>query len=596
MAASQGEMQGRLPSLAKYEIIEEIGHGGMATVYRARDPRLARDVAIKVIHPHLRDSTEIAHRFHIEAQAVAKLRHPNIVEVFDVSDARDREQYLVVELVRGRTLRQVLAERSPMPPEIAAAIALELTAALTHAHDAGVVHRDIKPENVLIETGANAVKIKLTDFGIAKLLDAKGVTSTGQVLGSPAHMAPEQIEGGEVDARNDVFGLGVLLYECMVGHLPFEGTNPAQVLRRVLDGDYAPAEHEHQSVGRAWSGQLDRALARNVAERTPSAAEMRAALEGELARLGITDPPAEISAYMAGPDAYEAAHARSMIERLTALAQRARAKGDVLTAACDYNRALSYAPADPALLRIVGAMHRERSRGELLRRAAPAVGLLLAAGALGYGVSRSVTGRRPAMTDAGAAAVVAIASLPDASLLVSVAPEPPSFDAQAPPVRTAPTVMRAPLPAPLPNARQLSFVRVMPVAGVVVTIDDGQPINIGAGSTLPIDTRPHVLRFACVLQDACEPDTRTIAAGSFAGDLAIELKIRPATLLVLGQPDGHYYIDDYASIDVRAGVPARVPVSRAVNNYVTVIDRDSKREQKVNLSAGKEARVTFAAP
>jgi serine/threonine-protein kinase len=120
-----------------------------------------------------------------------------------------------------------------MPPEIAALIAVELGQALAHAHAHGVIHRDLKPENVLIET-TDAVKIQLTDFGIAKILDAQGVTSTGQVLGSPAHMAPEQIEGGEVDARADVFGLGVLLYECMVGHLPFEGKNPAQVLRRVL--------------------------------------------------------------------------------------------------------------------------------------------------------------------------------------------------------------------------------------------------------------------------------------------------------------------------------------------------------------------------
>src|SRR5450631_533241 len=136
----------RFPQLTKYDVIEEIGHGGMAAVYRARDPRLGRDVAIKVIHPHLRDSAEVAHRFQVEAQAVAKLRHPNIVEVFDVSGEDDKEQYLVVELVRGRTLRKVLSDRSPLPPEVAAAIALQLLAALEHAHEEGVVHRDIKPE------------------------------------------------------------------------------------------------------------------------------------------------------------------------------------------------------------------------------------------------------------------------------------------------------------------------------------------------------------------------------------------------------------------------------------------------------------------
>src|SRR4029077_7633049 len=126
--------------------------------------------------------------------------------------------------------------------------------------------RDIKPENVIVEHTPSAaegerVKVKLTDFGIAKLLDAQGVTSTGQVLGSPAHMAPEQIEGGEVNARADVFGLGVLLYECMVGPLPFEGKTPAQVLRRVLEGAYEPADREKPTVGGRWAKILARALA-----------------------------------------------------------------------------------------------------------------------------------------------------------------------------------------------------------------------------------------------------------------------------------------------------------------------------------------------
>ncbi len=202
----------RAPQLAKYEVLEELGHGGMATVYRARDRRLGREVAVKVIHPHLRDSQEVVSRFNAEAKAVAKLRHPNIVDVYDVSEPDEADQYLVVALVRGTTLRKLLQERGAMPPEVAAAVGLELLAALAHANSNGVVHRDVKPENVLVERRPSSsspatderapepsgprVAVRLTDFGIAKLLDAQGVTSTGQVLGSPAHMAPEQIEGG----------------------------------------------------------------------------------------------------------------------------------------------------------------------------------------------------------------------------------------------------------------------------------------------------------------------------------------------------------------------------------------------------------------
>ena len=139
------------PSIEKYELLEEIGHGGMATVYRARDQRLQRDVAVKLIHRHLRENKEVSARFVSEAQAVAKLRHRNIVQVFDVSGEETADRYLVVELVRGPTLRELLNQHHPMPPEIAAGVALEVAAALTHAHENGVIHRDIKPENVLVD-------------------------------------------------------------------------------------------------------------------------------------------------------------------------------------------------------------------------------------------------------------------------------------------------------------------------------------------------------------------------------------------------------------------------------------------------------------
>src|SRR5215510_1760230 len=246
----------------------------MATVYRARDRRLERDVAVKVIHRHLRENKEVAARFVSEARAVAKLKHPSIVEVYDVSDEADEERYLVVEFVPGTTLRKLLAERGHMPAEVAAAMGLEIGAALEHAHAQGVIHRDVKPENVLVDLServvstresqerpadAEAGRVKIDDFGIAKLLEAQGVTSTGQVLGSPAHIAPEQIEGGDLTARADVFGMGVLLYECMVGRLPFDGKNPAQVLRRVLEGAFTPADRARPTIGSGLGVIVDRA-------------------------------------------------------------------------------------------------------------------------------------------------------------------------------------------------------------------------------------------------------------------------------------------------------------------------------------------------
>jgi serine/threonine protein kinase len=376
------------PELVKFELLDEIGHGGMATVYRARDLRLGREVAVKLIHPHLRENKEVAARFVAEARAVAKLRHPGIVEVFDVSDAADKERYLVAELVRGPSLRKILADHPEMPPEIGACFGALLSDALAHAHQAGIVHRDVKPENVLVETDAarELAHVKLTDFGIAKILDAQGVTSTGQVLGSPAHMAPEQIEGGNVDVRTDVFSLGVLIYECMAGRLPFEGKNPAQVLKKVLECTYAPADRQRQTVGARWSALVSGAIAREPDRRYPEVKAFGAALRRELSEDGIVDPAKEIYRYLHDPKAYEQAFVPALVERLIARAQRARRKRDVQAAAADLNRAVAYRPDDPELLRQVTSLAQGQWRRLAIRRAAMVAGaVVLVAGGVPLG-------------------------------------------------------------------------------------------------------------------------------------------------------------------------------------------------------------------
>jgi serine/threonine-protein kinase len=417
-----------LPRLEKYELLEEIGHGGMATVYRGRDRRLGREVAVKVIHRHLRDNAEVATRFIAEARAAASLKHRGIVEVYDVSAEDDREKYLVAELVRGVTLRRLLSQHRDMPAEIGAAIVLEVCDAIQHAHESGIVHRDVKPENVLVELpchrdegasspgalaadappglrsvsdeestdgdGARAappaassrrdggVIVKITDFGIAKVLDAQGVTSTGQVLGSPAHMAPEQIEGGEIDVRTDVFAIGVLLYEALVGHLPFEGKNPAQVLRRVLEGEYAPVDVERPEVGTRWANVVRGALALTPAERTPSPAVLAEQIRDELRAVGIRDPHAEIAAYFDDPEPYRDRHRARLVQRLLTRGEKARKKGDVPGAAADLNRALALAPQDPDIQRRVLELSRGRGRRAAARKVA-----LIGAGSLVLGVA-----------------------------------------------------------------------------------------------------------------------------------------------------------------------------------------------------------------
>jgi serine/threonine-protein kinase len=600
-----------LPRLAKYEIREEIGRGGMATVYRALDTRLGREVAVKVLHRHLRDSAEVASRFHTEATAVAKLRHPNIVEVFDVSGPEEDERYLVVELVRGTTVRRLLSERGPMPPEIAAAFALELLDALAHAHASGVVHRDIKPENVLVELrardesvaandGARRVSVKLTDFGIAKLLDAHGVTSTGQVLGSPAHMAPEQIEGGEVDARSDLFGLGVLLYECLVGHLPFEGSNPAQVLRRVLEGRYPPAHAERPSVGSRWSGVVDGALAHVRDARFANAPAMRAAVAAELERLGFVPSVRELESWLEDSTRYAEDHRRRIVERLCSLGDEARRRRDSLSSASDYNRALANAPDDPGLLRIVVGIHRADAR----RRLAARIGIALAVTIAVAGGAHFLVRHRPSVVRAPSAVTVsppeaaAVSSPPSASTAPPEArPHAPTGPAQAAPslvVSTRPVRARPSPPVEPVNGpdtrlatRTLTF-DLTPPMGVTVTVDEQAPRSISTGDGLVIDGAEHQLLFTCPV---CTPVRRSVAAGDKSEMLAVALPVKPGTLVIDGAVGSTYQIVEHPELAVRAGANA-IPL-RSTFERITVKQIETGATAPVRLEAGKTVEASF---
>jgi tRNA A-37 threonylcarbamoyl transferase component Bud32 len=596
----------RVPQLAKYEVLEEIGHGGMATVYRALDRRLGREVALKVIHPHLRDSREVVARFNAEARAVAKLRHPNIVEVFDVSEPDDEEQYLVVELLRGTTLRKLLQEKSVMPPEVAAAVALELLGALEHANAAGVVHRDVKPENVMLEhrpaaaslagdrpaqpPSGDRVVVKLTDFGIAKLLDAESVTSTGQVLGSPAHMAPEQIEGGDVDARADVFGMGVLLYECMVGHLPFEGSNPAQVLRRVLDGHYPEAQMERPVIGNRWGSLLDRALAHSPADRFSDADAMREAVTAELDRLGVSQPKRELEAWLDDPPAYVQAHGAQMVEKLCALASEARKRGDSLAAAADYNRALAHAPGDPRLLGIVAGMNRAEARARLMRRATAVLLLMVGLGLAAFGLGRLVQARRGVdrLAAMGAPAAAASARMaPSASATLPFANAGPSASA-------SPHAWSSGGQAAQRVVERSLQLDLTPSMGVKLSIDGDPTRDVASGYVLRLDGKAHVLAFTCSFKgigEVCVPVERQVATGEKDETLVVRLPIKPATLVIEGDQDKTYQLVEHPEIPVRVGT--NTVTLRSAFESVTVKQIESNTAVPVRLQAGKPVQATF---
>jgi serine/threonine-protein kinase len=352
-----------LRKLEKYEIVEEIGHGGMATVYRAIDTVLDRPVALKVMHPHLRAAEEARRRFHREARSVARLRHPRVLEIYDFSGERSTEAYIAAELLTGPTLKHWREQQHDVLAEIAACFAIEIARALEAAHAAGIVHRDVKPENVLLHENR---ELKLTDFGIADMIDAQSMTATGQILGSPGHMAPEQIEGKDCDARTDLFSLGTVLYYLATGNLPFTGRNPHQVLKRIVDGEYADPLRVNPAIGGRLRAIIVKALERDPGERYQTAREMIADLEAFIAEAGITDAEAMLERYLRDPEAVSAELRAQIIERLIERGARASDAGDVPAALDHYNRVLALDEGNARVLQLIERVGVDRRRRALL--------------------------------------------------------------------------------------------------------------------------------------------------------------------------------------------------------------------------------------
>jgi len=370
---------------SRYRLIEEVGQGGMAIVYRAKDDSLKREVAIKVLHRHLSEEPESKARLEREAQAVAKLRHDNILEIFDYSGADASSSYIVTELIHGETLKAFLGRRSIGHPEIASLITAELCGALVHAHGMGIIHRDVKPENVMIR---NDGLLKLMDFGIAQVLDLERMTVTGQLLGSPAYMAPELIEGKPLDVRTDVFSLGILLYQMATGVLPFSGKNPHEVLRRIAEGRFPDPRGLNRLVGAGLGRIMSRALARDPDARYPDMKALLADLTEQLGDAGLGEPRAELRAYFADPDAFEKALPDRMTPALMATAAKQVAARNAGRGIECWNRVLAYAPEHPE---VTAALERFEGRGRRRRLA-----LVAAAGvaAMGLAVGIGTVGSR----------------------------------------------------------------------------------------------------------------------------------------------------------------------------------------------------------
>ena len=553
-----------LRKLEKYEVLDEIGHGGMATVYRARDSSLDRFVALKVLHPHLQRTSEARARFTREAKSVARLRHPHILEIYDYSGEASDETYIAAELLTGPTLKDFVLDHKEVPPEIAVCIALQLAEALGAAHAKGIIHRDVKPENVLIHEDRC---VKLTDFGIAHMVDTHAFTVTGQILGSPGHMAPEQVEGGTCDARSDVFSLGTVLYFCATGRLPFIGRNPHHLLKLLLGGEYPDPLRLRPSIGEDLAGIINKTLAREPADRYQSAGEMAQDLRAFLVEMGIDDPDELLARYLANPEEVSGELHERSLQRLLEIGASAANRGDVAKAQAALSRALALDDGNDHALKLLGSLGRRRRRNMLITIVVS--GLVLVMAGVGYAAwlrgeaeTAAIGGGDPAGEAEG----------PEG--LPQVPAERPSEpDTEEPAAAKEDTVEEAEPSGP----RWVVFKPSPP--NVSISVDGGPLKPYGPDfQRVRLKVGSHTFRFVGA-EDCCEERVvrRRIPAGARDFELSVKLRYRPARLYLKGPAP--------ADATVRITLPGNRRVTGRIREILQIPMSSLQASAQVQISA-----------
>lgn len=254
----------------RYELIEKVGEGGMGLVYKAKDHLLNRFVAVKILKPELTEDEEFINKFKKESLSSASLSHPNIVNIYDVG-VEDGIYYIVMEFVKGKTLKQVIKEKAPMSYMDVINISRQICQALEHAHNNNIVHRDVKPQNILITQDGIA---KVTDFGIARVSNSSTLTNTGSVLGSAYYISPEQARGGYTDGKADIYSLGTVMYEMATGRVPFQGESPVVVALKHIQEEVVKPSELNPDIPIALEDIILKALEKNSSSRYESAAAM----------------------------------------------------------------------------------------------------------------------------------------------------------------------------------------------------------------------------------------------------------------------------------------------------------------------------------
>jgi serine/threonine protein kinase len=254
----------------RYELIEKIGGGGMALVYKARCRLLNRFVAVKILREEFTGDEEFVKRFEIEAQSAASLSHPNIVPIYDVGN-ENNIFYIVMEYIDGITLKEYIVRNGPLDWKDAVRIAIQICSAIEHAHSKQIIHRDIKPQNILMTQDGIA---KVTDFGIARAVTSSTITMVGSTIGSVHYFSPEQARGGYIDEKSDLYSLGIIMYEMITGKMPFDGESPVAIaLKHIQDKPIQPIDL-NKDIPRALNDIIMKAIKKEQSGRYQTATEM----------------------------------------------------------------------------------------------------------------------------------------------------------------------------------------------------------------------------------------------------------------------------------------------------------------------------------
>ncbi|HET6982597.1 MAG TPA: serine/threonine-protein kinase, partial [Myxococcaceae bacterium] len=529
--------------LGRYRLLEPLGSGGMSVVYRGLDTSLQREVAVKVLHPHLARQQDARARLAREARAVARLQHPNILEVFDFADPSTEDAFLVTELVRGETLKSFAERERLFPPELAALVIQQLSRALGHAHEAGVIHRDLKPENVMVRDDG---VLKLMDFGIARVLDpAERMTVTGALVGSPAYMAPEVIDGEPATPESDVFSLGTLLYWLWTGTLPFAAPSTPATLKRILAGTYEDPRGACPAISDALVNILDTCLAHDPSDRYASAKELEQELAETLEELGLTDGEAILAAFFADPAATRTSLVQRLVSTLLSRGAAEAATGHLPRALARVDQALALEPDAPAARALLDRIQSSLRRGRARRRAAVIAGSAVGVLALAAGVTALVRAQQSAAPSepTGVAIVSSVAPEPPAAAanVATVTPPAPVIAPAAGGPRNEPTpgpealpTRPLPLRPAVPRPAAVRYQVLVRPYGSLQVDDEKRSSEALSVHTLALSPGRHVLRVSC---QWCEDQVVPIEV--IAGKpetLAIPARLKSAELRFAFEP------------------------------------------------------------